>query len=97
MEFVNLATAAVSELVSGDPAVLMYALQGVTMLGLVGFVWALSRKVDGIAWQCHWMDGRLDMHEEEAVRIRDQVAKHEKMLQHMAAMRAAKAEKAKVA
>lgn len=39
-------------------------------------------------------DWALDDLTDEQLRIRDKVAQHERMLQHMAAMRAAKAEKA---
>lgn len=65
-------------------------LQGATILCVVCVLAYVVRRLEMVEWQMHWMDGRQDMADEEILAIRDKVEQHERMLRHMAAMRAAK-------
>jgi hypothetical protein len=94
MEFVNLFTQAGLEVVATMNANAL-SIAGVCVAVVCGLLWAkwaldIERRVSAHDWA-------LEDLTEEQLRIKEQVDNHHRMLQHMAAMRAAKAEKAKVA
>lgn len=103
MEYVNLAIAAWNELLSEG---LVNTLQGGAILGCCAITailgWVVRDLWERVDWLWHGSASRSDLHEidervgmlEMAVsQTRHKVDNHERMLQHMAAMRAAKAAK----
>lgn len=99
MDYVNLAIAAWNELLSEG---LVRNMQGAAILGCVAvtaiLTWVVKDLWDRVDWLWHAPDlhelaNRVTQLEIDGSMTRSRVNEHEKMLRHMAAMRAAKAEK----